>query len=384
MSKGSMIAALLAATVLAGAGQAAAQASGADTQLKALYEREWSWRQNELGRVRDEAGRWGDGADHLPKVDAKSQAARLTYWTAVLAELDKIPVAQLSPEEKINGEIFRASVKSLADNARFKTYEAPFNADTFFWSGLAPRGAASDGVKDYRNYIARMRDIPRYLRRADRQHARRSEARLQRAARGGHRARQDDRAQPLDRQEQPVLRSVREMPASIPPPEQAALKAEAEQVLIPVGDPAYTKLLAFIRDEYMKQARTTLAAEAEPDGKAFYQSQIQGFTTLDLTADQIHKIGLEEVARISAEMEAVKARPASRATMPAFLKFLRTDPQFYPKTPKELLVVLGLCGQARGRQAGRHDRLPAASAFRDPARAARPGADLYRRSRRPR
>jgi uncharacterized protein (DUF885 family) len=54
----------------------------------------------------------------------------------------------------------------------------------------------------------------------------------------------------------------------------------------------------------MKQARTTLAAEAEPDGKAFYQSQIEGFTTLTLTADQIHQIGLKEVARISAEMEA--------------------------------------------------------------------------------
>jgi uncharacterized protein (DUF885 family) len=135
----------------------------------------------------------------------------------------------------------------------------------------------------------------------------------------------------------PFLAPFATMPASISPQEQAALKAEAQQVLTQSVIPAYTKLLAFIRDEYMKQARTTLAAEAEPDGKAFYQSQIQGFTTLDLTPDQIHKIGLEEVARISAEMEAVKGQTGFKGTMPEFLKFLRTDPQFYPKTPKELL-----------------------------------------------
>jgi uncharacterized protein (DUF885 family) len=336
MSKGSMIAALLAATMLAGAGQAAAQASGADAQLKALYEREWAWRQNELGRVRDETGRWGDGADHLPRVDAKSQAARLTYWTAVLAELDRIPVAQLSPEEKINGEIFRASVKSLADNARFKTYEAPFNADTFFWSGLAPRGALKT-AKDYRNYIARMRDIPRYF---DEQTANMRSG-LKRGfsvprvvVTGRDKTIEPNLSTGADN---PFLAPFAEMPASIPAQEQAALKAEAQQVLTATVIPAYAKLLAFIRDEYMKQARTSLAAEAEPDGKAFYQAQIEGFTTLKLTSDEIHKIGLEEVARISAEMEAVKAQTGFAGTMPEFLKFLRTDPQFYPKTPKELL-----------------------------------------------
>ncbi|WP_395443216.1 DUF885 domain-containing protein [Caulobacter sp. UC70_42] len=340
MSKVSMgrtiAAALLAASVMASAGQASAQAGAADARLKALYEREWAWRQGELGRVRDDNGRWGDGADHLPRVDAKSQTARLAYWTAVLAELDKIPVDQLSPEEKINAEIFRASVKSLADNARFKTYEAPFNADTFFWAGLAPRGALKT-AKDYRNYIARMRDIPRYF---DEQTAN-MRAGLKRGfsvprvvVTGRDKTIEPNLSTGADN---PFLAPFETMPASIPAEEQAALKAEAQQVLTSTVIPAYAKLLAFIRDEYMKQARTTLAAEAEPDGKAFYQAQIQGFTTLDLTPEQIHKIGLEEVARISAEMEAVKAQTGFKGTMPEFLKFLRTDPQFYPKTPRELL-----------------------------------------------
>ncbi len=101
--------------------------------------------------------------------------------------------------------------------------------------------------------------------------------------------------------------------------------------------PAYAKLLAFYRDEYMAKTRTTLAAEAMPDGKAYYQAQIREYTTTDLTPEQIHAIGLAEVARIGADMEKTKAASGFTGDMPAFLAFLRRDPQFYAKTPDELL-----------------------------------------------
>jgi uncharacterized protein (DUF885 family) len=98
-------------------------------------------------------------------------------------------------------------------------------------------------------------------------------------------------------------------------------------------------LLAFFRDEYLAKTRRTFAAEAMPDGKAFYQAQIREYTTTDLTAEQIHKIGLEEVARITADMEKTKAAAGFTGDLPAFLHFLRTDPQFYARTPDELLGV---------------------------------------------
>jgi uncharacterized protein (DUF885 family) len=133
--------------------------NSADARLRTLYESEWTWRQQALGR-----GGRGDeaGMDHLPHVDAKSQAGHLAYWMQALHELAQIPFDQLSPEEKVNAEVFRRSVQTLADDARFKTYEAPFNADTFFWASLSPRGGLHS-VRAYRNYIARMRDIPRYF-----------------------------------------------------------------------------------------------------------------------------------------------------------------------------------------------------------------------------
>jgi uncharacterized protein (DUF885 family) len=74
-----------------------------------------------------------------------------------------------------------------------------------------------------------------------------------------------------------------------------------------------------------------------PNGQAFYKAQIEKYTTLDLTAQQIHDIGLKEVARIDSEMVANMRRSGFKGSMPEFFKFLRTDPQFYAKTPRELL-----------------------------------------------
>src|SRR5262249_55141756 len=91
-----------------------AEPGPADARLRALYEREWAWRQAEgLHRERtDEVG-----IDHLPHVDPETQAAHLAYWTQALAELDAISNDQLSPEERINAAVFRRTIQTLADDA---------------------------------------------------------------------------------------------------------------------------------------------------------------------------------------------------------------------------------------------------------------------------
>jgi uncharacterized protein (DUF885 family) len=135
----------------------------------------------------------------------------------------------------------------------------------------------------------------------------------------------------------PLYTPFLQMPATIPAAEQAALRAQGLTALREVVVPAYTSLLAFMRDEYLVKGRTTLAASAMPDGQAYYQAMIEKYTTLNLTPQQIHDIGLAEVARIRAEMEATKQRANFNGSMEEFFTFLRTDPQFYAKTPRELL-----------------------------------------------
>ena len=311
--------------------------SSADRQLRTLYDAEFAWREAQLGRVQDKNGRWGKQGPHLPDVDAATQAAHLAYWNKALAQLDRIPVAQLSPAEKINAAVFRQSIQTLANDVKFKAYEQPFNSDTFFWSQLSPSFGGFGSAEEYRDYISRLRDIPRYFE----QQTANMQAGL---ARGFSVPRvtltgRDDTIVPYTRktEDNPLYGPLKAMPASIPAAEQAQLRAEAKQVIDGIAAPAYTRLLDFIRNVYMKQARTTLAAEAEPDGKAYYQAQIQAYTTTDLTPEQIHDMGLKEVARISAEMEKVKAKTGFKGSMAEFLQFLRTDPRFYPKTPGELL-----------------------------------------------
>lgn len=312
-------------------------ATSADAKLKALYTAEWEWRGEQLAREPDEEGR-GATADHLPSVDAATEQERLAYWTQVLAELDKIPLSQLSPEEKINAQVFRTMIDEFVVDIRFKNYEAPFNSDTFFWTNFTPR----EGLKsadEYRRYLGRLRDVPRYFD----EHIANMRAGL---ARGFTVPKvsvmgRDRTIEPytLSDAANPLYVPFTKMPISIPADEQAALQAQARAVIAERAVPAYSNLLAFIRNEYLVKARTTTGASTLPDGNAYYQAMIEKFTTLKLTPQQIHQIGLGEVARIKAEILVTMEQTGFKGTLPEFMLFLRTDPQFYAKTPRELLAT---------------------------------------------
>jgi uncharacterized protein (DUF885 family) len=317
------------------AAQTPAGATSADARLRALYTTEWTWRQREMARRSDEPGEAGAG-DHFPRVDPATQDSRREYWTRTLAALDSIPFAQLSPEEQINAQVLRTSLRALANDIRFRTYETPFNSDSFFWTEFTPRQGFATAAT-YRNYLARLRDVPRYF---DEQVVNMRAG----LARGFTVPRisvigRDKTIEPYVNADttNPLYTPFIRMPATIPAAEQAAMRADALTVIRDVAVPAYARLLTFIRGEYLPKARTTLAAASTPDGQTYYKAMIEKFTTLDLTAQQIHDIGLREVARIKAEMEATKQKAGFTGSMAEFFHFLRTDPQFYAKTPRELL-----------------------------------------------
>lgn len=307
----------------------------ADARLRALYTAEWAWRQREMARSSDEPGEAG-ASDHFPRVDAATQDSRRTHWLRALATLDSIPFAQLSPEEQVNAQVFRTSIRALANDVQFRIYETPFNSDSFFWTEFTPRqGFATAAI--YRNYLARLRDVPRYF---DEQvvNMRAGLARgftVPRVSVVGR----DRTIEPYVKGDttNPLYTPFVQMPATIPAAEQAAMRAEAVATIRDVVAPAYARLLAMMRVEYLPKARITLGASVMPNGNAYYKAMIDKFTTLDLSAQQIHDLGLREVARIKAEMEATKQKAGFNGPMADFFTFLRTDPQFYAKTPRELL-----------------------------------------------
>lgn len=317
--------------------QAASAPQSADARLKALYDGYWAWAQADDGRVK-QGDRWV--GMHLPDVSVPAQEKRIAYWRQTMATLDTIPVDQLSPEEKINAAVFREILRANIARSAFRDWEMPFNSDSNFWSDLARERGTDGKADDYRRAIDRMREIPRYF---DQQIAN-MQAGLKRgfsvpqATLAGRADSIAPYADPnLDKN--PFYAAFKDLPKSVPAAEQDKLRADAKAAITTSVIPAYTKLLAFIRDQYVPQARKTVAAEAMPDGKAFYATQIKEYTTLDLTAEQIHAIGLQEVARIEAEMKDTMVRSGFKGSFADYLKFLKTDPQFVAKTPDELMGV---------------------------------------------
>ncbi len=318
--------------------------SAADAQFKALYTKEWIWREAEFGRI-DEEGGESRRNDHLPHVDAASQARRLAYWDEVLKALAAIDPDTLSPEEKIDYLVYKDQIFDLAAEQRFKTYEAPFNSDSQFWADLAPSAGRSwRTAAEYRAYLGRLRDLPRYFdEEIDNMRAGLKRGfTVPRATLVGRDKSIADVANETDPETNIFYAPFKALPATIPAEEQASLRAEAARLVRDGVVPAHVKLLRFIRDDYIPHARDTLAAEALPDGEAYYRQMIHEYTTLDLTPDRIHAIGLSEVARIHAEMLTVMAETGFKGTFPQFLTYLRTDPKFYAKTPEELLGYAAL------------------------------------------
>jgi uncharacterized protein (DUF885 family) len=136
----------------------------------------------------------------------------------------------------------------------------------------------------------------------------------------------------------PFFTPFQSIPESIAGGGKAELLATADKVIAGEVIPAYQRLYDFFQEEYIPGARESLGASELPNGDRFYQSQIQLYVTLDMTPDEIHQIGLQQVARIRGEMQAIIDELGFEGDFAAFLQFLRTDPQFYAKTPKELLA----------------------------------------------
>jgi len=337
---GAALALLLSLSALAPAASwAAAAASSADARFQAIYQQEWKWRIAQ--RLADDDDLPKGVRPELPHVDAATQQVRQRYWEDVLKRLDAIDSASLSKAEQINYAVYRAQIKALYEAQRFHEYEQPVNADSAFWTDITYAARRQfKSAQEYRDYIAELRDMPRYFR-EQLANMRAGLARgftPPRVTLTGRDAPLVSIAEAKSPQDTIFYAPFRTMPANIPADEQARLRDEGAAVIRDSVQPAHAEVLAYVRSDYFPKARTLLAAESLPDGKAYYQSKIVEYTTTSLSADQIHAIGLSEMAKIRAEMQQAMRQAGFHGDLPAFLAFLRSDPQFYARTPEELLM----------------------------------------------
>ncbi|UVO49799.1 DUF885 family protein [Sphingomonas sp. SUN019] len=312
-----------------------AAAPSPDATFDDIWRTEWAWRQAE--RIADSPPGTVDA--HLPDVSAPAHARRLAYWTDVLAKLDAIDRARLSPDTLTDWQVYRAQIAALIDEEKFREWEKPVNGDSAFWSDLhyVARGDFANGERDYRAYLSWLGEVPRYLA----QQTDNLDAGLKRGftppaiVMQGREKSVEAIATAIDPTKTVYYEPFAKLPAAMA--NRAALQAEAKRAIANRIIPAHKTLLAFLRTRYFPGLTQELAAEKYPDGAAYYRSRIRNFTTLDMTPDAIHRLGLSEVAKIRAEMEGVKNDAGFKGDLPEFLHFLRTDPQFYSRTADQLM-----------------------------------------------
>jgi uncharacterized protein (DUF885 family) len=234
--------------------------------------------------------------------------------------------------------VLRTDLENQVGSVPYRSWEMPVNSDSNFWTYLAERGTLPTAAH-YQRYIQRMRDVPRFF------------DEMTTNMRAGLKRGFTPPQVTLQGREGSITSYITDpeknafwapfevMPKTMAPAEAEKLRVEGRAAIADAVVPAYRKLLTFWTKEYVPGARQTIGARDLPQGEAFYRAQIREYTTLDLSPEEIHTIGLGEVARINAAMEKEKTAAGFTGSMADFLKFLKSDPQFIAKTPDELMGV---------------------------------------------
>lgn len=319
---------------------AAAFAQTPSAALTQLFEdeRAFVWREDPLAAT-------GDGIhdydDRLPSVTPASYARRLEADRGFLQRLSAIDRASLSAQEQISYDLFAFMVGQRVTFARYQDWRLPLNSDSGFYSEILFLHAshAPRTTRDYETYIARLNDVPRYFR----EHM----ANMRQGIRDGFTLPAEIApgvgqviaglryASP---EATPSWTPFANYPATVPEADRARLTEAGRAAIANSVIPAFDEFRTFFEQEYAPRARRTIAATALPNGRAYYGDLVRYFTTLpDATPQQVHRIGLQEVARIRAEMEAIVREVGFDGTFAEFLTYLRTDPQFYATSPEQIL-----------------------------------------------
>lgn len=307
--------------------------------FKALTDQYWAWVLKENPAFATTLG-VRDYDTQIQDISLKAADRRAAEAAAFLKRLDAIPTSGLSPADQTNKAILRRTLSEAIEAngfgqrmMLFTTYDGWHQSFAGLADNLPMRTRA-----DYESYLTRIAQYPKLNDEAlkitqaavDKGYVLPCVA-IQGSEKGIVGVVAEDPAK--SRFYAPFLKA---RPLDMGEAEWSAMQARARQIVTDVINPAYAKHYAFYTDTYLKKCAKSASVSAQPDGAKYYAFRIRAETTTDLTADQIHRIGLDEVRRIRAEMETV-AKKAGFASREAFIQELRTNPKYYAKTPEELM-----------------------------------------------
>jgi uncharacterized protein (DUF885 family) len=319
------------------------QAAGANQQLDQLAE---AFFEATLPLSPTSATSIGDNRyNHLytagfdPAIRERYRALRSEYE----GRLQAIDRNALDAEHQITYDIFRRSLEDARMGERFPGHLAPLNQFFNFTAGFVQMGTGTGlhpfrTVKDYEDFLGRIRGFEQVIDAAI--------ANMREGMRTGivqprvlmERVLPQLSAHVVDDPTQSLFYGpITNMPASFSPAERERLTAEYTAAIRQRVVPTFRRLHDFVRDEYMPATRTTVGLSALPDGRAWYEFAVRQNTTTDLSPEQIHDIGLSEVARIHREIEGVMRQVGFQGDLQAFMRHMQTEPRYRYETREQML-----------------------------------------------
>ena len=276
----------------------------------------------------------------MPSMTLEAINERDIFWKKIGNRLNSINPDRLSQAQKINYRIFSRIINEKINEIKFKSFLMPINTDSGFHTGLIriQRAMPFQTIGDYKNYIARLNEFPRYFNEQI--------ILMKEGLRLGITIPQavlNDYELTIsahivsDAEMSLFFNPFNKIPKNIPKNDREKLILEGGQAILTSVVKAYGDFLDFFISEYRPGARVTLGATEMPNGSEYYQFKVKQFTTLDYTPEEVHQIGLKEVERIKSEMGIIIDQVGFKGSFSEFLDFLRTDKRFYVKSPDALI-----------------------------------------------
>ena len=279
----------------------------------------------------------------LRDISLAAEDRRVAQASSFLERLNAIPEAGLSSAQQVDKAILRRTLEEWIEGNRFGQRMMLFTNRSGWHQSIA---GLSDNLAfreqaDYDNYLKRLAQYPAQNDEALRISTRaiREGYTLPCAAMGSFESTISG-VIPEDPTASRLYKPFRaDRPSNIGAADWAGLQARAKSLIDEELRAAYAKHLQWYQTQYAPKCHASVGVSAQPNGAAYYDYRIRQMTTTDKTADEIHQLGLSEVARIRAEMDAV-AKEAMFPTREAFIVDLRTNPKYYARTPEELMEAV--------------------------------------------
>ncbi|MDX1762230.1 MAG: DUF885 domain-containing protein, partial [Christiangramia sp.] len=257
----------------------------------------------------------------------------------LMTEIEKLDYSELSETQKISAQLLKYSLTNTIKTYEFKAYLNPLLSDSGFHLSLNYQIRNLNNYEQVRAYLNKLNAIPEYV---DQHFVLLREGLDEgisqpRVIFEGYENTYDSQIVD-DYKDSYFYKPFEDLPSTLSEKQKDSVLKAAEKAITKNVIPEFKRIKKFFEKEYFPQTRKVLGVSETPKGREYYDYLLEYYTTLDMSADEVHDIGLSEVERINKEMREVMAETGFEGNFSEFFEFLRTDEQFYAKTPEELLM----------------------------------------------